>query len=264
MTRHLLPISASIITLNEERNIRDCLMSVDFCQEKVVVDSDSIDKTREIAKEMGAKVFARPFEGHWQQKQWALGKCSNEWVLCLDADERVTVELKNFLYRIDFQASLIDGYEIRRRHFFMGRKMCYSTLYPDYKLRLARKERARWGGVNPHDKLIVLGKTKKLPYDITHYAWRDFQDYLLTQIKYSSITAQEKFLSGKRARLSDLTFRPVYTFFYRYFIRLGILDGFPGFLISAGGAAACFAKYAFLKELQHKSANQRNVTKLGT
>jgi glycosyltransferase involved in cell wall biosynthesis len=256
MMSHPLPISASIITLNEEQNIRDCLMSVDFCKEKIVIDSNSIDKTREIAKEMGAQVYVRPFEGHWQQKQWALEKCTNEWVLCLDADERVTAKLKDFLYSIDLNESLIDGYEIRRRHFFMGRQIGHSTLYPDYKLRLVRKERARWGGVNPHDKLIVSGKTKKLPYDITHYAWRDCRDYLLTQIKYSKITAQEKFRSGKKARLFDLTFRPIYTFFYRYFIRLGILDGFPGFVISAGGAAACFAKYAFLKELQDNKTNK--------
>ncbi|MGA1864909.1 MAG: glycosyltransferase family 2 protein [bacterium] len=252
MIRDTLPISVSIITLNEERNIGDCLMSADFCREKIVVDSNSGDRTREIAREMGAQVYVRPFEGHWQQKQWALERCTNEWVLCLDADERVTSEFKDFLYSLDLRESLIDGYEIRRRHFFMGREMGHSSLYPDYKLRFVRRESARWGGVNPHDKLIVSGKTRKLPYDITHYAWRDCQDYLLTQIKYSRITAQGKFGSGKRTRLFDLTFRPVYTFFYRYFIRFGILDGFPGFVISMGGAIACFAKYAFLKELEKK------------
>ncbi|MGA1839382.1 MAG: glycosyltransferase family 2 protein [bacterium] len=259
MIRDTLPISVSIITLNEERNIGNCLMSVNFCREKIVVDSNSSDRTREIAKEMGAQVYVRPFEGHWQQKQWALERCTNEWVLCLDADERVTSTFKDFLYNLDLRKSLIDGYEIRRRHFFMGRKMGHSSLYPDYKLRLVRKERSRWGGVNPHDKLIVTGKTRKLPYEITHYAWLDFQDYLLTQIKYSRITAQEKFRSGKRARLYDLTFRPVYTFLYRYFIRLGILDGFPGFIISMGGAFACFAKYTFLKELENK--NKENLLK---
>lgn len=256
MIRYPLPISASIITLNEERNIRDCLMSVDFCQEKIVVDSNSIDRTREIAKEMGAKVYVRPFEGYWQQKQWALEQCSNEWILCLDADERVTAKLKDFLYGIDLDASLIDGYEVRRRHFFMGRQMGHSTLYPDYKLRLVRKKKARWKRINPHEKLIVAGKTKKLPYDITHYAWRDSLDYLLTQIKYSKITAEEKYRSGERAGLSDLTLRPIYTFFYRYFVRLGILDGFPGFVISVGGAIGCFTKYAFLKEIQDRKANQ--------
>jgi len=256
-----LPISASIITLNEERNIRDCLLSVDFCQEKVVVDSNSIDRTREIAKEMGAQVYIKPFEGHWQQKQWALERCTNEWVLCLDADERVTTKLKDFLYNFDFKSSSIDGFEIRRRHFFMGRQMGHSTLYPDYKLRLARKKKARWGGINPHDKLIVSGKTKKLPYDITHYAWQDCKDYFFTQIRYAKIMASEKYQSGTRARLSDVTLRPIYTFFYRYFLRLGILDGFPGFVISVGGAAACFAKYSFLKEIEDSKTNQRNGTK---
>lgn len=250
MTDQPLPISASIITLNEERHIRECLASVDFCQEKIVVDSDSRDKTREIAKDMGAKVYVNPFAGYWQQKQWAMERCTNEWVLCLDADERVTEELRDFLYKTDLSSSLIDGFEIRRRHIFLGRRMGHSTLYPDYKLRIARREKARWGGVNPHDKLIVSGKTRKLPYDITHYAWKDCQDYFMTQIRYARLMSEEKYRAGLRANWSDLTLRPVYTFFYRYFIRLGVLDGFPGLVVSVTGAAACFAKYAFLKELE--------------
>lgn len=246
----LLSISASIITFNEERNIGDCLMSLDFCQEKVVVDSGSEDRTREIAQEMGAKVYERPFEGHWQQKQWALERCTKEWVICLDADERVTPRLRNFLYDTDLQKSSVDGFEVRRRHIFLGHKMRHSSLYPDYKLRLARREKARWGGLNPHDKLIVSGRTEKLPFEITHYAWNDCSDYFGTQLRYSRIVAEEKYRTGKRATLSDLALRPVYTFLYRYFIRLGILDGFPGFVVSAGGAAACMAKYVFLWERQ--------------
>ena len=245
-----LPISASIITFNEERNIGDCLMSLDFCQERVVVDSGSEDGTRRIAQEMGAKVYERPFEGHWQQKQWALERCTKEWVICLDADERITPGLRDFLYDTDLHKSPLDGFEVRRRHIFLGRKMRHSALYPDYKLRLVRREKAGWGGVNPHDKLFVSGRTKKLPFEISHYAWKDCSDYLKTQLRYSRIMAEEKYKTGKRAMLSDLTFRPVYTFFYRYFIRLGILDGFPGFVVSAGGAVACMAKYVFLWEIQ--------------
>ena len=249
-----LPISASIITLNEERHIRDCLKSVDFCQEKVVVDSNSTDHTREIAKAMGANVYVRPFEGHWQQKQWALERCTHEWIICLDADERVTPELRDFFYKSNLQASSFDGYEIKRRHIFLGRKMNHSSLYPDFKLRIVRKEKARWGGVNPHDKLIVTGKTQKIPYDMTHFAWRDCQDYFSTQIKYARIMASEKYRAGVRANISDLTLRPVYTFFYRYFLRLGFLDGFPGFVISVGGAVSCFSKYTFLREMENSEA----------
>ncbi|MBN2372906.1 glycosyltransferase family 2 protein [bacterium] len=245
-----LPISASIITLNEESNIRDCLMSLDFCQEKVVVDSGSKDRTRQIALDMGANVYERPFEGHWQQKQWALERCANEWVICMDADERVTPGLRDFLYDADLNKSHVNGFEVRRRHVFLGRKMNHSAIYPDYKLRIARREKARWGGLNPHDKLFVSGRTKKIPFEITHYAWIDCSDYIETQFRYSRIMAEEKYRTGKRATLSDLTFRPLYTFIYRYFIRLGILDGFPGFVVSAGGAAACMAKYIFLWERQ--------------
>lgn len=264
MTDRNLPVSASIITLNEERNIPDCLRSVDFCSEKVVVDSNSTDRTREIAQHMGARVYVRPFEGYWQQKQWALEHCSNPWVLCLDADERVTPELRDFLFTLDFQNPSADGFEVRRRHVFLGRVMAHSSLYPDYKLRLARREKARWGTVNPHEKLLVSGRTQKLPYDILHYAWLDCRHYLMTQIHYAHLMAREKYRAGKRAGISDLTLRPVYTFLYRYFIRAGILDGFPGLVVSAGGAAACFAKYAFLKELERKftvnEINRRNET----
>lgn len=251
-----LPISASIITLNEEENIGDCLMSLDFCQEKVVVDSDSRDKTRQIAQQMGAQVYIRPFEGYRQQKQCALERCTNEWVLCLDADERVTQEFRDFLYTTDLHKSPMDGFQIRRRYIFLGRSMGHSALYPDYKLRLVRREKARWGGINPHDKLIVSGKTKKLPYEIIHYPWKDCWDYINTQLGYSRIMAEEKYRGGQRATLFDLGLRPIYTFLYRYFIRLGFLDGFPGFVVSAGGAAACLAKYISLWEI-----NQRNGTK---
>ncbi|MGA1845204.1 MAG: glycosyltransferase family 2 protein [bacterium] len=257
MTDRHLPVSASIITLNEEHNIPDCLRSVDFCSEMVVVDSNSTDRTREIARNMGARVYARPFEGHWQQKQWALEQCNNPWVLCLDADERVTPELRDFLFTLDFRSSSADGFEVRRRHVFLGRVMAHSSLYPDYKLRLARREKARWGGVNPHDTLLVSGRTQKLPFDILHYAWQDCRHYLMTQIRYAHIMAHEKYRTGTRAGISDLTLRPIYTFFYRFFIRAGILDGFPGLVVSAGGAAACFAKYAFLKELERKEIHDK-------
>jgi len=249
MTGNILPISASIITLNEERNIRDCLESVDFCREKVVVDSQSTDRTREIAGELGARVYVRPFEGYWQQKQWALEQCTSEWVLCLDADERVTPQLRDFLLSLDFQIIAVNGFEVRRRNIFLGRRMSHSTLYPDYKLRIARKEKARWSGGNLHEKLLVAGRTRKLKFEITHYAWQDCRDYLMTQIRYARIMAEEKYRAGERACISDLTLRPLYTFLYRYFLRLGVLDGFPGFMVSAGGAMACWAKYLFLWEI---------------
>ncbi len=252
MTGQKLPISASVITYNEEKKIRHCLKSLDFCYEIIVVDSGSTDRTRQIAEEMGAKVYFHPFEGYRAQKQWALDRCTSKWVISLDADEWVTEGLRDFLYNIDFDTCRIHGFEVRRRHIFLGRKMGHSTLYPDYKLRIVRKENARWDGIYLHERLFVEGETKKIPYDIIHHPWSDSWEYLDTQFKYSRIMANEKYEAGKRAGFSDLALRPLYTFFYRYFIRLGILDGFPGFVISAGGAFTCLTKYLFLWEIERK------------
>lgn len=249
----LLPISVYIITLNEEKNIEGCLKSLDFCEEKIVVDSGSTDRTREIAERLGARIYLHPFKGYGPQKQWAHKQCTKQWVISLDADERATQGLREFLYGIDLDKTAVNGFEVRRRHFFLGRRMGHSTLYPDYKLRIVRRDKAHWDERYIHEKLSVEGSVKKIPYEIIHLPWKNSRDYFNTQFNYAYQLAKEKHACGKSAKISDLTLRPVYTFFYRYFFRLGMLDGFPGFVVSSGGAIACFIKYLYLWEMDRSA-----------
>jgi len=244
-----LPISAFIITLNEEKNIARCLQSLAFCQEIIVVDSGSTDLTRKIAEEMGASVYINEFRGYKEQKQFALNLCTNEWVLSLDADERVSEDLYNFIANNDFQTSEIDGYEVRRLHRFLGQWIHHSGLYPDYKLRLFRRSKGQLVGERIHEVIEVQGKTEKLKLDILHHSWADIKEYFVTQIQYAAKVAENKFDRGQRVSFLTAFVRAKWTFFYRYFFRLGFLDGSAGLIIALGASIATAYKYLHLWEL---------------
>lgn len=244
-------ISVIVRTFNEAKNIRACLESASWADEIVVVDSESTDNTVAIAKEYTQRVVIQPWLGHIAQSQFATEQASNEWVLSLDADEQISPGLRDEILRLDLKTTAHDAYEMPRRHFFMQRWINHSAWYSDYKIRLFRKDRCRWGGYAPHDKVQVPGSTGRLKNDILHYIYLDLDHFAATKNKYSTLTALDHFRNGKRARLIDVTLRPVYAFLYRYLVRLGILDGLPGFTISIMESHAVFMKYMKLYELQN-------------
>ena len=245
-------ISVTVRTFNEEKNIRDCLESLSWADELVVVDSGSTDNTVSIAREFTDRVIVQEWLGHIGQSQFATDLASNLWVLHMDADERISPALRDEIAALDLDVSPYDAYEMPRRHFFMQRWIDHSAWYPDYKIRLFRKDRCRWGGYAPHDEVKVKGPKNKLRNDILHFIYRDIAHFAATKNAYSSLTAADHFKNGRKARIVDFALRPVYAFLYRYFVRLGIADGIAGFTISVMEAHAVFVKYVKLYEIQHK------------
>ncbi len=245
-------ISITVRTFNEERNLQECLESVSWADEIVVVDSLSTDNTVAIAKIFTDRVITQKWLGHIGQSQFATDQTKNLWVLHMDADERVSPALRDEILALDLDAEPYDAYEMPRRHFFMQRWINHSAWYPDYKIRLFRKDRCRWGGYNPHDEVKVKGAKKKLRHELIHFIYRDIAHFAATKNTYSSLTASDHFKNGKRARLIDFTLRPLYAFLYRYFVRLGIADGIAGFTISVMEAHAVFMKYIKLYEIQNR------------
>jgi glycosyltransferase involved in cell wall biosynthesis len=245
-------ISVTVRTFNEEKNLHECLESVFWADEIVVVDSLSTDNTAAIARKFTDRVILQKWLGHVGQSQFATDQTKNLWVLHMDADERVSPALRDEILALDLENSPYDAYEMPRRHFFMRRWIDHSAWYPDFKIRLFRKDRCIWGGYAPHDVVKVKGLKTKLKNDILHYIYRDIAHFAATKNTYSTLTAEDHFRNGKRARITDFFLRPLYAFLYRYLLRLGIADGIAGFTISVMEAHAVFMKYIKLYEIQNK------------
>lgn len=246
-------ISAVVRTFNEESNIRECLESLTWADELIVVDSCSTDRTVEIAREFTEKVIIRPWMGHIAQSQFTTDQAANTWVLHVDADERITPELRGEILALDLANSTYDAFDVPRRHWFMRRWINHSGWYPDRNIRLYRQDRCRWGGYAPHDKVQVSpGRLASLKGDLLHYIYRDMAHFAATKNTYSTLTALDHDRSGRRATVVHFTLRPLYTFFDRYLVRLGILDGLPGFVISVMESHCVFLKYIKLYEMQRK------------
>jgi glycosyltransferase involved in cell wall biosynthesis len=254
------PISACIITFNEEENICDCLESIKWIKEIIVVDSFSKDRTVAICHEYTDKVFQKAWQGHVKQKNCALDYASNEWVLCLDADERVSPELKEEIeHRLLEDAHSFDGYFFPRHSYYLGRWINHGGWYPDYKLRLFRKSKGRWGGKDPHDKIVLNGSTTYLKGKLLHYVYKDLSHQLQTVDNFSTITAKILEQEGEKFSLLKLLFRPPFRFLEMYVIKKGFRDGLPGFIIAVSSSFYIFLKYAKLWEMKkHKSKNSAN------
>jgi glycosyltransferase involved in cell wall biosynthesis len=246
------PITACIITYNEERNIRDCLRSVEWADEVVVVDSYSKDRTVEIAREFTDKVVRREWNGINDQRRFAQDQAGHEWVFNLDADERASAELAREIASLDLESRDIDGYLVPRRAFYLGRWIKHGGWYPDYKLRLYRKAKGRFLDNDPHDTVELDGRTAKLRGEIEHYTYRDISDQLAQIQKFSTTRAEQFMHSGRKFSYLQLLFRPPWKFFNTYILRLGLLDGMAGFIISALSAYHVFVTWAKFWELTRK------------
>ena len=242
-------LSVVIITFNEERNIERCLRSVKaIADEIIVVDSLSTDRTKEIALANQAIVVDQKFLGFIEQKNLALSKASNTYVMSLDADEAISEELSRAILEEKSKGFPKDGYIVKRLPFYCGKWIRHGTYYPDRKIRLVNKEKAKWGGTNPHDKMILQKNSSagSLKGDLHHYIYQTFEEHMLQTNKFSSIAAMELFKQGKKSSYFKLVINPAWAFFYGFFIRLGFLDGFNGFMIAKFTAMHAFLKYSKL------------------
>ncbi|MCD6320355.1 MAG: glycosyltransferase family 2 protein [Candidatus Desulfofervidaceae bacterium] len=245
-------LSAIIITYNEEKNIEACLKSVSWADEIIVVDSFSTDKTLEIAAKFTDKISQHPFYGYGKQKAFALSKASGEWILSIDADERVTPALKEEI-EIAISNSEIAGYYLPRKNFFCGRWIRHSGWYPNYQLRLFKRGKARFDERLVHEKVVVNGKIGYLKTPLIHYTYSSLTDFLKKMQKYVDLWAQEKKKAGKKGGIGRGFFHGFWTFFKMFFLQAGFLDGRYGLLLASLYAAYTLAKYARLEELEKTS-----------
>lgn len=250
-----MKLSVAIITFNEEKNIERCLRSLlPVADEIVVVDSYSTDATEEICKRFNVRFFKEKFRGHIEQKNYAMSLAENEFVLSLDADEELSSDLMKSILSAKEEPGA-DAYKFNRLNNYCGKFVRHGGWYPDTKIRLWRKTKGRWGGVNPHDNVIMNSSAlvKHLNGDLLHYTYKTLSDHLNQINKFSSIAALEAHKKGKKTSvLLHLILNPFATFLKGYFLKLGFLDGLTGFQIAISGAYYRFLKYAKLMELQKK------------
>lgn len=249
------PISVVVITKNEEKNIRRCLESViEIADEMLVVDSYSEDKTAEIAVSLGAVVVKQNFLGHIEQKNFAARQAKNDWVLSLDADEALDSELKeNIKTFINHPKSNVCS--MNRLTNYCGTWIRHTGWYPDRKLRLWNRKFGQWGGVNPHDSWFPTNNSEKITHlkgDILHYSYYTISDHIKQIETFTEIAAKAEVSKGKRVSLITVLVAPVLKFCKHYFLQLGFLDGFYGYVISRLSAEATFIKY--LKIWQHNKS----------
>jgi len=242
-------LSVTVITFNEEKNIRDCLVSVEWADEIVVVDSGSSDKTVEICRDFTDKIFFHPWIGMKEQKQYAVDRASHRWIFSIDADERLTDAIKSFILQ-ELKDPSYDGYRFPRQNYFLGRWMKHGGWYPDMVLRFFNKDRGHFGGINPHDKVIIdSGRIKTTSFPIIHNSYNSVSQYLIKQNLYSSVSAAERVKAGKKVMPFLIPAKTLWKFLETYFIKGGFMDGFHGFVAAMGASYSTFLKYVKIWEM---------------
>jgi len=245
-----LPLSLVIIARDAAHELSDCLASAAFAAETVVVDSGSSDDTAAVAARCGARVIAQPWLGFGPQKNFAVGQARHDWVLCLDADERVSPELAAAIVALFARgAPPAAAYGVARRNRFLGRWLAHGEGYPDWIVRLFDRRRARWSDDPVHEKVIADGPVERLAGDLLHASAESIDAYIDKQNHYTTVQAAAMHARGERAGTVQLALSPVARFFRFYVLRLGFLDGAAGFAHIAIGAFASFLKYAKLRAL---------------
>lgn len=251
-------LSACIIAMDEEDRIGDCIDSLAFCDEILVVDSHSRDRTRELAAERGARVIERDWPGHVAQKEFAIRAARNDWVLCIDADERISAPLRGEIERLrDASFPEKAGWRMSRLSSYLGRWMRRGAWVPDWQLRLFDRRRCRWGGHDPHDHVEAEGSVGVLGGRLLHHPYRDLAEHLRTIDRYTTTMAEGMHARGVRASSLDLLVRPASRFLRAYVLKRGFLEGWRGFLQACLAAHYGRMKYAKLLVLQHGEATRK-------
>jgi glycosyltransferase involved in cell wall biosynthesis len=246
-------ISAVVITRNEEANIEAALLSLgDVASEIIVVDSGSTDRTAKLARKYTDRVYERNWTNFSDQKNYANSLASHPWILSLDADERLSGELRSEIAAMLEDEPDCAAFSIPRRVYYLGRWIKHSGWYPDRKVRLFRKEKARWEGAYVHESLIVTGEVRKLKGDIHHYTYRNIHDHLARINRFSDLGAQKLYAEKKKCRWYHLFLQPFGRFFKSYFLKRGCLDGFAGLVVSVLNGYSIFVRYAKLREIWKK------------
>ena len=257
MTKNRPEVSAIVVCFNEEQRIEACLESLRWCDEIVIVDSFSTDRTPEICRRYTDRFVQRQWTGYRNQKAYAHSLATKDWVLLVDADERVSAELRqemlDVLARDDNEYS---GYAVPRLVYYLRRWWWRGGWYPDYAVRLFRRERATWGGSEPHEKILIDGKVRRLRNPLEHFTYRNIADHIERINRFTSISSVELKKENSHWRLSDALLRPAARFFRCYFLKRGFMEGFAGFYVALTAAVYVFLKYAKLWELELEEKKQ--------
>jgi len=241
----MTPITAIIITHNEEDRIAETVSSLSCCDEVLVVDSGSTDRTREIASKCGARVIDRKWEGFARQKNFGAEQASHDWILSIDADERPSIELANEIMEWKRRPEQATAMSMPRRVMYLGAWIGRSGWYPDRKTRLFNRRSAKWQGDGVHESILVQGPVGQFRGDLLHYPYRNWDDHLLRIDRYTRLAADAARASGKRGNLLMLISGPPVSFLRTFILRLGFMDGWRGAVIAYAGA-----RYIFLRELR--------------
>jgi glycosyltransferase involved in cell wall biosynthesis len=235
-------LTVTVVTWNEEERLRPCLESVAWADEVLVVDSESTDKTREVAQEFTERIWVRPWPGFAAQKNFALEQATSPWIFSLDADERVTGELRHEIEQVIRSDGAADGYSMPRKNFFWGAWVRHGRLYPDRQLRLFRRGRGRFLDHTVHESVSVDGPVGRLTCPLIHESYRSLEEFVLRSNRYSTLAAAEWLRRGRRVGMGDLLLRPLWRFLSMYALHRGFLDGWRGLLL-----AVLYAHYVFLR-----------------
>jgi glycosyltransferase involved in cell wall biosynthesis len=244
-------LSVAVIALNEEERIRACLESVGWADEIVVVDSGSSDKTVAIAREFTDRVLFHAWEGYGAQKNFALAQCQGDWILALDADERVSEPLRAEIVATLAGQPAHTGYLIPRRNFFQGAWVRHGGWYPDHQLRLFRRGRGRFTTSAVHESVRVDGSVGRLRAPLDHQSYRGIEDFVARANRYSELAARELAAAGRGGSLADLLLRPAWRFVSMYVLRAGFLDGRRGLVLALLYTHYVFLRAAKVREIRH-------------
>ena len=248
-TPQKLPLSVAVIALNAEAQIGEMLASVDFADEVLVVDSGSRDRTAEVAEAHGARVVRREWMGYGRQKQFAVQSAKHDWVLCLDVDERVTPRLARSIGEA-LAGGRYMAWRMARRNRFLGVWLAHGEGYPDWSLRLFHRAHASWSNDDVHEAVLTTAEVGRLDGDLLHDSAEDVASYMSKQYRYTTLHAEALYRQGVRVGYATLFVNPLVRFFKFYVLKLGFLDGGPGFAHVVIGCNNTFHKYLKLIELQ--------------
>jgi glycosyltransferase involved in cell wall biosynthesis len=248
-------LSVTIITRNEAANLAAALQSVSWADEIVVIDAHSSDDTVAIARRHDARVEVRDWPGYGPQKNYAAGIAANDWILSIDADERVTPALAAEIGGLMQRGPERSGYRLPRATWYLGRWMRSTDWYPDYQLRLYDRRSGRWNERRVHESIELQGEPGLLRNDLQHYAYRDISHHLETVNRYTSLAADQWIAEGRRTNVLALALHPPLAFLRNYLLRGGIRDGAAGFLVSVLNSYYVFLKLAKLWERQRNASH---------
>ena len=252
----MLPVTVTVITRNEADALADALRSVSWADEIIVVDAESTDDTVTIARQFTDRVYVRPWNGYIEQKNHAATLASHDWILSLDADERVTTPLAEEIRTVLATEPASNGYRIPRVSFYFGRWMRTTDMYPDFQLRLYDRRKARWEGKYVHESVRADGAVGYLKHDLQHHPYRDLSEHLIRMDRYTTLAARQMYEQGTRTSALGMLVHAKLAFLRNYILKGGFRDGSAGLVISVVNSYYVFLKFAKLWEMQRTSDRQ--------